>query len=370
MELVEAERLGLLDFNGLVRDLGSGRAGAIQGAGFELRREAGVWMLVPAPGQAVTVGGRPCPSGGLSLATPCFVRSGGGGVALCPLQDGTLRLGELRFASRAMARAVFQVLAASASTHPVLLEGPSGAGKELLATAVHACGLQAPGPLVAVNCGALSRELALSELFGCERGAYTGAVRDRRGLVAEAHKGVLFLDEVSELPLETQAALLRVLEGAPVRALGSERPRAWTFRLVAAANCSLGERVARGLFRADLLQRISVLRVRVPGLAERPEDLPVLWRHFAGQELPASPGPEALRLLVRYPWPGNVRELRGFMERLKVFGAGVPAPRVLLDLLLEQGSLAPGSSRSELLRVAGLPRSTYYYRLKRSRESA
>jgi DNA-binding NtrC family response regulator len=338
--------------------------------GFELRRQEEAWMLVPRGKTPLVVAGRSCPAGGLPLSEACFLRCGGVALALCPREEGVLQLGPLRFASVAMGRAVFQVLAAAASTQPVLLEGPSGSGKELLASAVHRCGPQAQGPLVAVNCGALSRELALSELFGCERGAYTGAVRDRRGLVAEAHGGVLFLDEVSELPGETQAALLRVLEGAPVRALGSERPRRWTFRLVAAANCSLRERVARGLFRGDLLERLSVLKVRVPGLAERPEDLPVLWRHFAGAELPARPDPQILALLARYPWPGNVRELRGLMERLRVFGGGVLTPKLLLDLLLENGGLQAGPSRSELLRVAGMPRSTYYYRLKRSRESA
>ncbi|MBM4371433.1 MAG: sigma 54-interacting transcriptional regulator [Deltaproteobacteria bacterium] len=295
----------------------------------------------------------------------------GGGVAM--------RLGELVSASPRVARTLFQALAAAWSPLPVLLQGESGTGKELLARVIHGAGPLSSGPLVTVNCATLSPERAEVELFGCRKGAYTGAVADRPGLLATASGGALFLDEVAELPLPVQARLLRVLEGQPFRAVGDHVPRTAQVRIMAASNADLALRVRQGLFRSDLFFRLHVLPVRMPPLRERPEDVPLLTV-WLGRSLPGCRlTPEGASLLARYPWPGNVRELRSVLQRLASLGGGAPAgPDAVLGALEAGAGPAgarcasagpvtpePGCSTSQLLRTLGVPRSTYYYRRAR-----
>lgn len=216
----------------------------------------------------------------------------------------------------------------AAAPFPVLITGESGVGKELVARALHAAGPRRARPCVAVNCAAFAGELVEAELFGHAPGAFTGAVRDRRGLFEEASGGSLFLDEVAELSPRAQASLLRVLQEGEVRRLGENGMRRVDVRLVAATNRPLEEEVAAGRFRADLRYRLDVLRLRVPPLRDRPEDIAPLALHFWARLAPCT-GTEArlssalLRALEGRTWSGNVRELQNVMASL-----AVAAPRV------------------------------------------
>ncbi len=211
----------------------------------------------------------------------------------------------------------------AAADSPVLVQGETGSGKELVARAIHSRSPRARGPFVAVNCGALQEGLLESELFGHERGAFTGAVRAREGLVEVAHGGTLFLDEIGEMSPALQVKLLRVLQDGEVRRVGSNRARRVDVRFVAATNRDLAEGVRKGDFREDLYYRIRVLPVSVPPLRERPGDIPALAAHFLGRVRTGRPGPLAIApaataALQAYAWPGNVRELRNIVERMAV----------------------------------------------------
>jgi DNA-binding NtrC family response regulator len=204
----------------------------------------------------------------------------------------------------------------AASETPVLIEGESGTGKELIARAVHAWSPRAGGPLIAVNAGALPGNLLESELFGHARGAFTGAVAAKPGLVELAEGGTLFLDEIGELPLELQAKLLRFLESHEVRRVGDTRVRRIDARIVAATNRHLADEVREGRFREDLYYRLNVVALAVPPLRERREDIPRLAAHFlarigAEKELT----PEAMAALMAHPFPGNIRELFNLVQR-------------------------------------------------------
>ncbi len=208
---------------------------------------------------------------------------------------------------------------------PVLVQGETGAGKEMVARALHARSPRARGPFVAVNCGALQEGLLESELFGHERGAFTGAVRSREGLLEVAHGGTLFLDEIGEMSPALQVKLLRFLQDGEVRRVGSNRVRRVDVRLVAATNRDLGAAVREGRFREDLYYRIRVLPVTVPPLRERPGDIPLLVDHFLARFRRPGAGPasltsRALRALEAHRWPGNVRELGNIVERMAVLG--------------------------------------------------
>jgi DNA-binding NtrC family response regulator len=217
----------------------------------------------------------------------------------------------------------------------VLIEGETGTGKELAAEGLHEASGRS-GDFVAVNCGAIPRELLESELFGHEKGAFTGAVRERRGAFASAHRGTLFLDEIGELPLDMQAKILRALERREVKAVGSDQTVAVDVRVVAATNRALAKEVAAGRFRQDLYYRLAVVTVRIPPLRTRLEDLPLLvdgiWeelarrRKAAGLPAPAKLDETAMTMLKRYDFSGNVRELRNIVERWVVLGPSVPDP--------------------------------------------
>jgi DNA-binding NtrC family response regulator len=212
---------------------------------------------------------------------------------------------------------------AAATVFPVLIEGESGTGKELVARALHRLGPRRDGRFCAVNCAALTDELVEAELFGYARGAFTGAVGARPGLFEEAHRGTLLLDEVSELSARAQAKLLRALQEREVRRLGENAARPVDVRIVAATNQPLVEAAGRGLFREDLLFRVAVVRIRLPPLRERLEDVPLLaqvfWKQAAADAgKRAVLGPDAVAALCRHAWPGNVRELQNTMAALAV----------------------------------------------------
>jgi len=211
---------------------------------------------------------------------------------------------------------------------PVLILGETGSGKEVVARALHDRSRRASGPFLRVNCGAIPPDLVDSELFGHERGAFTGAVATRRGWFERADGGTLFLDEVAELPAAAQVRLLRVLQDGLVQRVGAPDTVSVDVRIVAATHRDMAQLVRSGGFREDLWYRISVFPLRLPPVRERPEDIPLLAAHFAekaGIRLhgrPLYPSPEDLARLVAYDWPGNVRELAAVIDRAAILGDG------------------------------------------------
>ena len=228
---------------------------------------------------------------------------------------------ELVGESAALSTVREQIARVAPTEATVLILGETGTGKELVARAIHNGSRRAGKPFVAVNCAALSETLLESELFGHERGAFTGADRARQGLFEAAHRGTLFLDEAGEMPLALQSKLLRVLMDGQVLRVGATAPRAVDVRIIAATHRDLQQRILDGRFREDLYYRLAVIPLTIPPLRERREDIPVLVEHFlkrVGAAMGISPrdiAPTALQKLVRYRFPGNVRELRNLIER-------------------------------------------------------
>src|ERR1700704_3065166 len=236
-------------------------------------------------------------------------------------------LGSLIGRTAPMLEVYKQVAHAADSSAPVLIIGESGVGKELVARAIHDHGTRAREPFVAINCGAIADTLLESELFGHQRGAFTGAVTDHKGVFEQAGKGTVLLDEIGDTTPALQVRLLRVLEEGEVRPVGANRSLKVSPRVIAATNVPLEQAVAEGTFRQDLYYRLSVVVIRVPPLRERRADIPLLIGTFledaslrAGQKKVLSS--DALDALMRYPWPGNVRELRNTIERLVVSSRG------------------------------------------------
>jgi transcriptional regulator with PAS, ATPase and Fis domain len=226
-------------------------------------------------------------------------------------------------------RDVFQIISNAAETEAtVLVRGESGAGKELVAKAIHDLSARHNAPFLAINCAALSSNLLESELFGHVRGAFTGAIKDHSGLFQRAHGGTLFLDEVAELPLELQAKLLRVLQERNYIPVGGDRSIEVDVRIVAATHRSLREEVKCGRFREDLMYRLRVVPIFIPPLRERREDISLLIWHFIHQHNAENfrkiekIEPQAMRLLLDYPWPGNIRELHNVVEYAFAVGRG------------------------------------------------
>jgi two-component system nitrogen regulation response regulator GlnG len=219
---------------------------------------------------------------------------------------------------------VYRVVARVVSNDlTVLISGESGTGKELVARAIHDLGPRRAAPFVAINMAAIPRELIEAELFGHERGAFTGAAQRNAGRFEQASGGTLFLDEIGDMPMEAQTRLLRVLQTGEFTTVGGARTIRTDVRIVAATNRDLGALVASGQFREDLFYRLNVVPVTLPALRERRQDVPLLARHFldgaAAQGLPRRRlSPEALALLAAHDWPGNVRELENMMRRLSV----------------------------------------------------
>jgi transcriptional regulator with GAF, ATPase, and Fis domain len=228
------------------------------------------------------------------------------------------------FASASMHEVARRVRMLADHLTTVLVQGETGTGKELVARGVHELGARKAGPFVVVDCASLPASLLEAELFGHEKGAFTGADRARAGAFERSNGGTVFLDEIGELPLLAQASLLGVLERRRFRRVGGDREIEVDVRVVSATNRDLRLEVNRGVFRADLYYRLAGARIVLPPLRERPEDIPVLVRHFAleltgSEELPLSE--ETLAALAEQHWPGNVRELRSAVERAVAFGA-------------------------------------------------
>lgn len=251
----------------------------------------------------------------------------------------------------------------------VLVRGPSGAGKELLAKAIHLASRRRDKPFLAVNCGAIPEPLLESELFGHVKGAFTGAVRDHRGLFQEAEGGTVFLDEIGDMPLPLQVKLLRVLEERQVRPVGSARSFPIDVRIVSATHRPLEEEISSGRFREDLYYRLNVATLVLPPLADRRDDIPLLAQHFLqklGERYGKTLGgfaPEALELLVAAPWPGNIRQLYNVIEQAVALSiAPIIPPSLIQNALRDEhrlDSLEEARNRFErdylvrTLRIAG-----------------
>src|SRR6266536_289415 len=289
----------------------------------------------------------------------------------------------------------------------VLISGESGTGKELVAQAIHRDGARAAKPFVSVNCGALTETLLESELFGYERGAFTGANEKRKGLFEAANTGTIFLDEIGEMSLACQVKLLRVLQEGAVRPVGAVSETRVDVRVIAATNRNLPQEMAAGRFRKDLFYRITVLTVETPPLRGHPSDIPMLIHHFMREAEDKIKCPrkhsiqrEAVEALRDYGWPGNVRELRHVIERLvatttngeitidavlgSMSSAALVATQAEVPVLLYENDsletfldrsflalydqlLAKTGNHSEAARLLGVGRTTLYERLKRVR---
>ncbi len=277
--------------------------------------------------------------------------------------------------------------------HPVLIMGESGTGKELVARGIHTHGPSRDQPFVPVDCGALPPSLIESELFGHVKGAFTGAAQSRRGLLAAAGSGTVFLDEVGELPIELQSRLLRALQVHEIRPLGSNEPIRFDARIIAATNQDLEAGIKRGTFRKDLFFRLNVVTIKMPSLRDRKEDIPELVRHFLASlgngKSVAQISDEVLGRLMSYDWPGNVRELENCIQRAVSLGSGTfiqmqDLPSALLYNLArksssrqDQGTLqaleqqairqalqATGGDRVRAAKLLGIGKTTIYRKLK------
>jgi len=222
----------------------------------------------------------------------------------------------------------------------VLIQGETGTGKELVAQALHYNSARNKYPLVVQNCAALPEHLLESELFGYKKGAFSGAISDKKGLIEQAHHGTLFLDEIGDMPLNLQAKLLRILQDRMVRPLGGLDSREVDVRIVAATHCDLHKKIADGTFREDLFYRLSVFPIPLPPLRDRRDDLPALLQynidHFKEHYRKSICGiaPAVLELLMRYDYPGNIRELRNIVERCVILCE--PGGHIILEHLPEQ----------------------------------
>jgi len=262
-------------------------------------------------------------------------------------------------ADPAMERVLQTVHQVASTDLPVLIEGETGTGKELIARAVYRHSNRVNGPFIALNCAAIPAALIASELFGFVQGAFTGANRDRTGFVGAAHRGTLFLDEIGDLPLELQPHLLRVLQSGEFTRLGNSRPEQVDVRFIAATNRDLESEVKAGKFRADLFFRLSAITLRLPPLRERPHDTKLLAEHFLrsaaaryGRPVPRL-AKDCLATLMSYSFPGNVRELESEMSRLvAIAAADTPCGANLLNERIRNGGNGLSGPSSAALPVA------------------
>jgi two-component system response regulator GlrR len=293
----------------------------------------------------------------------------------------------------AMEDLLSQARRVASSDASVCIFGASGTGKELLARAIHKASARAEGPFVALNCGAIPEGLLESELFGHKKGAFTGAISDRRGLFQAAQGGTLFLDEIGDMPLPLQVKLLRALEERKIRPVGSHESFSVDVRVIAATHRKLEERIASGEFREDLYYRLNVVKLYIPTLAERREDIPLLANEFLTRLAKRygrgrlALAPEAMELLVSAPWPGNVRQLLNVVEQAVALAATEVIPESLVSQALDAGdsALTPldearraferdylvrilkitGGNVSKAARLAGRNRTEFYRLLER-----
>jgi len=272
-----------------------------------------------------------------------------------------LRLGkhEIVFRGEAMRRLMAQIERVAASESRICILGETGTGKELVARTIHERSPRHAGPFVTLNCAAVPAELIESELFGHEKGSFTGAASRHVGKFEQAHGGTLFLDEIGDMPLAMQAKLLRVLEEGEVERIGGDHPVAVSVRVVVATHRNLEQMAGEGKFRQDLFHRIYVFPLVLPPLRERPDDIPALVEHFAAQVAqqngwkPTHFAPDAIDRLQQYPWPGNVRELRNVVERLLLLASDAQVDRATVELALP--SLPAGASPKPGVGLSGLP---------------
>ena len=285
---------------------------------------------------------------------------------------------EMVWTGDAMRRVTAQLDRVAASATRVCIYGETGTGKELAARTLHEKSARAGGPFITLNCAAIPAELIESELFGHEKGAFTGAAARHLGKFEQAHRGTLFLDEIGDMPLTLQTRLLRVLEESEVERVGGDKPVAVDVRVVVATHRNLQEMVEAGTFRRDLFHRVVVFPITMPPLRERHEDIPALVEHFAGQicalngwkAIPFTA--EAVDALCRYAWPGNIRELRNAVERLLLLAAGVvDGGTVELALpsrpeaAIRETTMTAGGTGGLAERVAGFERATLLAELER-----
>ena len=237
-------------------------------------------------------------------------------------------------------RDVFDVVArAAGSQSTVMIYGESGTGKELIARALHMNSPRASKPFIAVNCGAIPHELLEGELFGYEKGSFTGAVNTRIGRLELANQGTIFFDEIGDMPTSLQVKLLRVLAEREIDRIGSTKPTSIDIRVITATHRNLEESIKEGSFREDLFYRLNIIPINLPPLRERKTDIPLLANHFLKQfnvtEEPKTISDEAMQFLVNYSWPGNIRELANFVERMVVLSIGSTiTPRDLPEKVL------------------------------------
>ncbi len=298
-------------------------------------------------------------------------------------------------ANSAMAELLETAVRAAGSEATVLISGESGTGKEVLARLIHQHSPRKKGPLVAVNCAAIPETLIESELFGHVKGAFTGAMANRKGRFQTAAGGTLFLDEISELRTEMQAKFLRAIQERKVEPVGADRDVAINIRLIAATNRDLREEVAEGNFREDLYYRLGVIPLHLPPLRERPEDIPGLINHFLKKvNAPANVkfSDKALKMMANYPWPGNIRELENVVERCVILRQGtsidekdlhlgegrggqngflpdIPPEGISLEevekSLIEKALIRCQGNRSQAARLLHIPRHVLLYRLEK-----
>jgi transcriptional regulator with PAS, ATPase and Fis domain len=291
--------------------------------------------------------------------------------------------------SAAWQRVVDQAMRVASTEAVVLLQGESGSGKEVVARLIARASPRKHGPFVAINCAALPEQLLESELFGYERGAFTGAQQSKVGHIESAARGVLFLDEVSEMSLAAQAKFLRFLQEREFQRLGGTRLQRADVRIIAATNRDLDDAVARGTFREDLFYRLQVFDIMLPPLRERVADIPLLATHFLAEFGRAMDRPsprlreDALNALLAHEWPGNIRELRNVLERAAILADDDIEPRHL-SLRAKARTVAPpsdlgtverdtierimqqsGWNKSKAARRLGLTRTQLYGRLRR-----
>ena len=266
----------------------------------------------------------------------------------------------LVFEGETMRRVMTQIERVAASETRVCIYGETGTGKELVARTLHEKSHRAPGPFVTLNCAAVPAELIESELFGHEKGSFTGAAQRHTGKFEQAHRGTLFLDEIGDMPTAMQAKLLRVLEEGEVERIGSDKPTTVDVRVVVATHRNLEQLIETGGFRRDLYHRVVVFPLELPPLRKRCEDLPALVEHFARQVSaqngwkPAVFAPTAIEALKQYGWPGNVRELRNVVERLLLLaGSEVSAEDVLLALPTSHFRYGPEDNHAESAEGSG-----------------
>jgi formate hydrogenlyase transcriptional activator len=255
---------------------------------------------------------------------------------------------ELIGSSRKLVAILEDVKTVAATDCAVLIQGETGTGKELIAQAIHEASARRQHRRVAINCAAIPAALLESELFGYERGAFTGAIASKMGRFQAADRGTLFLDEIGELAIELQSKILRVIQEQELERLGSSHTTRIDVRIVAATNQNLEDMAAAGRFRMDLYYRLNVFPIRLPPLRERTEDIPVLVRHFVGTYASrhgksiTHVTDEVLTTLVRYDWPGNIRELQNFIERSVILTKGAELQAPVAELANKRG-LIPGA---------------------------